>query len=220
MSSLLKMADRLDVLPLRIGKAGGWLILPLIAIIMFDVIARKIDFLRIGMSELSWYWLIEPIKLQDMQWHLHGALLLMSFGFGYLTNAHVRVDIFREKLTARSQAKVELFGLLIYAVPYLAVVLYYACIFVYASYSQGEGSESLTGIPMRYIVKSFMIFGFILVFLSVLTTMMRLCVYLWGGPEAHRQARDDLQIFAIDDDHEGHQGHSLTEETSHSKPFA
>ena len=75
MSSLLKMANKIDVLPRRIGMAGGWLILPLIVIIMFDVVTRKIDFLRIGMSELSWYWLIEPIKLQDMEWHLHGVCL-------------------------------------------------------------------------------------------------------------------------------------------------
>lgn len=220
MSSLLKMANLLDVLPRRIGKAGGWLILPLIAIIMFDVITRKVAFLRIGMSELSWYWLIEPIKLQDLEWHLHGVILLLSFGFGYLVNAHVRVDIFREKLTARSQAKVEIWGLLIFAIPYLFTVFYYACIFVYASYSQGEGSESLTGIPMRYIVKSFTIFGFGLVIMAVFATMIRLCAYLWGGPEVHREARDQLEIFAIDLDHEGHQGHSLTEETSHSKPFA
>lgn len=220
MSSLLNLANKIDVLPRRIGMAGGWLILPLIVIIMFDVVTRKIDFLRIGMSELSWYWLIEPIKLQDMEWHLHGVLLLLSFGFGYLVNAHVRVDIFREKLTARSQAKVELWGLLIFAVPYLLTVLYYAWIFVHASYVQGEGSESLTGIPVRWIVKSFTIYGFALALLAVLTTIMRLCAYLWGGPEVHRQARDDLQIFAIDDDHEGHQGHSLTEETSHTKPFA
>ena len=96
----------------------------------------------------------------------------------------------------------------------------YAWIFVHASYVQGEGSESLTGIPVRWIVKSFTIYGFALALLAVLTTIMRLCAYLWGGPEVHRQARDDLQIFAIDDDHEGHQGHSLTEETSHTKPFA
>ena len=220
MGSLLKIADFFDVIPRRIGMAGGWLILPLIVIIMFDVVTRKIEFLRIGMSELSWYWLIEPIKLQDMEWHLHGVLLLLSFGYGYLVNAHVRVDIFREKLSARGQAKVELWGLIIFAAPYLATVLYYAFIFVYASYSQNEGSESLTGIPMRYIVKSFTIFGFILVIMSVLSTAIRLMAYLWAGPEAHRQARDQLEIFAIDDEHEGHQGHSLTEETSHTKPFA
>ncbi len=214
MSPLLKIAEFFDVVARRVGMAGGWLILPLIVVIMFDVVTRKISFLRIGMSELSWYWLIEPIKLQDLEWHLHGVMLLLSFGFGYLVNAHVRVDIFREKLSAKGQANVELWGLLIFAVPYLATVLYYAFIFVYASYTQGEGSESLTGIPMRYIVKSFTVIGFVLAIFAVIATILRLVGYLWGGQQLHREARDQLKIFAIDDDHEGHQGHSLTEESS------
>ena len=210
MGALLKFADKLDILTIRIGKAGGWLILPIVALIMFDVITRKVAFLRIGMSELSWYWLIEPIKIQDMQWHLHGVLLLLSFGFAYLHNAHVRVDIFREKLSAVGQARVEFWGLLIMALPYVLVLVYNSFIFVELSYSQNEGSESLTGIPMRYIVKSFTIFGFLLALFSVLSTLIRLTAYLYGGKEAHDAATGKLQIFAIDDEHEGHQGHKST----------
>ena len=45
---------------------------------------------------------------------MHGALLLLTFGFGYIFNSHVRVDIFREKrLARRKQVKVETFGLTI-----------------------------------------------------------------------------------------------------------
>ena len=126
MSSLLKLANYLEYLPRKIGRLAGWLILPLIFVIMFDVITRKIDFFRIGMSELSFYWLIEPIKLQDMEWHLHGVLLLCSFGLGYLMNSHVRVDIFRELLPRRKQAWIEFWGLVIMAVPYMLLISYFA----------------------------------------------------------------------------------------------
>ena len=200
MKTLLKAADFLDWGPRNLGKLAGWLILPLIGIIMFDVITRKVDFLRIGMSELSWYWLIEPIKLQDMEWHLHGVLLLMTFGFGYLLNAHVRVDIFREQLSRRGQAWIELGGLLLLAVPYLALVLYFAFIFVKISWLQGEGSESLTGIPMRYIVKSFTVVGFLLVLSAVLATALRLTVFLFGTPQDKADAESDLHIFAHEDE--------------------
>ncbi len=130
MGPLLRIADTFDRMAQFVGKAAGWVILPLIAVIMFDVVTRKIDFLRIGMSELSWYWLIEPIKLQDLEWHLHGIILLMTFGYGYLLNSHVRVDIFREMLPRRGQAKIEFWGLVVMAMPYLALVLYFAVIFV------------------------------------------------------------------------------------------
>lgn len=200
MDTLLKVADALDRAPRSLGKLAGWLILPLIAIIMFDVVARKVDFLRIGMSELSWYWLIEPIKLQDMEWHLHGVLLLMTFGFGYLLNGHVRVDIFRERLSRRGQAWVEFCGLLFMAIPYLTLLLYFAFIFVSISIGQREGSESLTGIPMRYIVKSFTVIGFALALSAVLATFIRLAAFLFGQPPMKARAESALHIFAHEEE--------------------
>jgi TRAP-type mannitol/chloroaromatic compound transport system permease small subunit len=195
MSFLLKAADRLAYLPYKLGRLAGWLILPLIFVIMFDVITRKIDFFRIGMSELSFYWLIEPIKLQDMEWHLHGVLLLLSFGLGYLMNSHVRVDIFRELLPRRKQAWIELWGLVIMAVPYTMIVSYFAWVFVSMSYSQGEGSESLTGIPNRYIVKSFTLVGFGILLCACISTFLRIWVYLFGTEDEKEQALGKLEIF-------------------------
>jgi TRAP-type mannitol/chloroaromatic compound transport system permease small subunit len=195
MESLLKLADVFDRIARFMGKLAGFVVLPLIAIIMFDVITRKIDFLRIGMSQLSWYWLIEPIKLQDMQWHLHAVILLLSFGYAYLMNAHVRVDIFREGLSQRGQAWVEFWGLLIMAIPYLLLITYFAFVFVSISTSQGEGSESLTGIPMRYIIKSFTIVGFLLMLIAVLATFIRICAVLFGSPENREMALGQLNIF-------------------------
>ncbi len=200
MNTMLRVAGVLDAVPRFMGKLGGWVILPLIGIIMFDVITRKIDFLRIGMSELTWYWLIEPIKLQDMEWHLHGVILLLSFGYGYLMNAHVRVDIFREKLSRLGQARVEFFALLFLVIPYLVLVLYFAYVFVALSISQGEGSESLTGIPKRYIIKSFTVIGFALTLSAVLATFIRLYAYLFGGAEMREEALASLHIFAHEDE--------------------
>ena len=195
MSSLLKLANYLEYLPRKIGRLAGWLILPLIFVIMFDVITRKIDFFRIGMSELSFYWLIEPIKLQDMEWHLHGVLLLCSFGLGYLMNSHVRVDIFRELLPRRKQAWIEFWGLVIMAVPYMLLISYFAWIFVKISFLQGEGSESLTGIPNRFIVKSFTLIGFSILLFACTATLLRIWVYLFGTEDEKERALGKLEIF-------------------------
>ena len=200
MDRLLKVADVLDTVPRFMGKLAAWLVLPLIAVIMFDVVTRKIDFLRIGMSELTWYWLIEPIKLQDMQWHLHGVLLLLAFGYGYLMNTHVRVDIFHEKLTRRNQAKVEFYALTALVIPYLVLVLYFSVIFVKISIEQGEGSESLTGIPMRYIVKSATIIGFGLLISAVLATYFRLWAYIYGSERQRQRAAASLTIFTHEEE--------------------
>lgn len=195
MDRLLNIADVLDRVARFAGKCAGFVVLPLIAVIMFDVITRKIDFLRIGMSQLSFYWLIEPIKLQDMEWHLHAIILMLSFGFAYLLNAHVRVDIFREMLSRRGQAWVEFWGVLLMAIPYLLLVIYFAFVFVKISFLQGEGSESLTGITHRYIIKSVMLIGFLLTLSAFAATFIRLCALLFGSHDHKEKAAVDLNIF-------------------------
>lgn len=195
MNGLLNLAAHLDRIPRFAGKCVGFVVLPLIAVIMFDVITRKIDFLRIGMSQLSFYWLIEPIKLQDMQWHLHAVILMLSFGFAYLNNAHVRVDIFREMLGRRGQAWIEFCGILLLAIPYLVIAIYFSAVFVKISFMQGEGSESLTGITHRYIIKSVMVIGFTLTMSAFLATFIRLWALLFGDHDQKAQAAEDLHIF-------------------------
>ena len=60
--TLLNISARLESILVAIGKLGAWLSLPLIAIIMFDIISRK-------------FFVLGSTKLQEMEWHLHAALL-------------------------------------------------------------------------------------------------------------------------------------------------
>ena len=200
MGALLSIAAIFDRIARSAGKLAGWLILPLIFIIVFDVVTRKVDVIRLAFSSVSInYGYSVSTILQDLEWHLHGVLLLMTFGFGYLMNAHVRVDIFREHLRRRNQAWLEFWALLLMAAPFLILMLYYSWRFVTISFFQGEGSESMTGIPWRYVVKSFTVFGFAVVLLAVLATLFRLIVYLFGPPDEKEEARTRMTIFAHED---------------------
>jgi len=200
MDSLLNLAGTFDRIARSVGKAAGWIILPLIFTIVFDVVTRKVDFIRLHFSEISInYGYSVSTILQDLEWHLHGALLLLTFGFGYLMNAHVRVDIFRENLSRRGQAWSEFWALTIMAIPFLVMMLIYSWRFVALSYSQGEGSESLTGIPWRYLIKGFMVIGFIVVLMAALATLARVSAYLFGTPDQKEAAHQSLSIFAHED---------------------
>ncbi|MGF1651257.1 MAG: TRAP transporter small permease subunit [Hyphomicrobiaceae bacterium] len=194
MRGLLTLAKLFDAPPRYIGQLAGWLLLPLIMVIMFDVITRKIDWIRIWIAEANIYW-FNPIIFQDAQWHLHGMILLSTFGFGYLYNSHVRVDVLRETLQRRTQAWIEFWGLLLMGIPFLITITYFALQFVMLSYSQNEGSESLTGIGARYIIKSFLIIGFALLLSAFIATILRLWVALMGSPEDQALAYASLDIF-------------------------
>jgi len=102
-------------------------------------------------------------------------------------------------LPKRGQIYVEFWGLLLLGIPFLLIISYFGFQFVALSFSQGEGSESLTGIPMRYIVKSFLLVGFVLLLFSFIATLLRLIVAIWSSDEATvHEAEDNLTIFAGD----------------------
>ncbi len=200
MGFLLNFANVFDRITRSVGKAAGWIILLLIFTIMFDVVTRKIDVIRLYFADftIEYGYSVSTI-LQDLEWHLHGMLLLLTFGFGYLMNAHVRVDIFRENFSRKGQAWMELCGLLVLALPFMLLMLYFSWRFVTISFGQGEGSESMTGIPWRYVVKSFMFIGFSVATVAILATLARLIVYLFGSPDAKHSAHQAMAIFAHED---------------------
>lgn len=196
MNGLASLADALDRIARTVGKGIGWVILPLIFVIMFDVVTRKIDATRLYFSEytVEYGYSVSTI-LQDMQWHFHAMLLMLTFGFGYLANAHVRVDIFREMLSKRRQGWVEFFGLIILAVPFLILMIVYGWDLMSLSWHQNEGSDSMTGIDYRYAIKAFVPFGFVIALIAVVATLLRLWNFLFGTDEQKDYARSKLEIF-------------------------
>jgi TRAP-type mannitol/chloroaromatic compound transport system permease small subunit len=202
MKLLLKLANFFDWLATKLGRLAGWVIMPLIFVIMFDVITRKIDYTRLWFSDLSIAsggFSVSTI-LQDSQWHFHAIILMLTFGIGYLANSHVRVDIFREMLSRRKQAWVELIGLICLAMPFLLIMLQQSFELTELAFNQGEGSESLTGIPKRWMIKAFVVIGFVLVLGAVLATIFRLIGTLFGNEENKAMADSGLKIFADDND--------------------
>lgn len=196
MRALLKVADVLDRIPRTVGSLVSWIVVPLVFLIIFDVITRKVGFIKEWSAQITMAFGYSPsFILQDLEWHLHGTLLLLTFGFGYLANAHVRVDVFREHLSRRKQVWIETLGLIICAIPFLMVMIKFSWDMTYASFQQGEGSESQVGIGMRYIIKSFLVSGFSVALMACIATLLRCVVYLFGGDEQHTAAEDKLQFF-------------------------
>lgn len=183
-----------------IGKFASWVVLLLIATIMFDVITRKIEYIKVRNAEITeTYGFSVSFLLQDFQWHIHGVLLLMTFGFGYIYNSHVRVDIFRESASRDGQVKIETFGLTLLAIPFLLVMIGFSWDLFYASWKINEGSESMVGLGWRYIIKSFLIWGFSVAIMAALGTLIRCLLYSYGDEEEHAIAEEKIQFFTDKD---------------------
>jgi TRAP-type mannitol/chloroaromatic compound transport system permease small subunit len=200
MRKMLDIADAIEKIPQFFGRIGAWLIVPLILIIMFDVLTRKLFGGAIQQSiqeSPTLYSYLSPTKLQEWEWHLHGALFLMAIGFSYTMNAHVRVDVLREKLSDRKQAWIELIGLIVFLFPYAIVIGILCWDFVVRAYVSNEASAAMTGLSNRWIIKSFLLIGLILVLLAGITTFLRQIVYLFGPEHLRGDVKMNMLTSAV-----------------------
>ena len=169
MNAMLTASEVLRRLLERIALVSGWLLVVMAVVTTFDVVARKFG-LRLPYT-----------KLQELEWHFHAAIFSLWMGYCYTINAHPRVDSFTERLTHRGRAWVELVGCLILALPYIALVAYYSIDFVALSYELGEQSDSTVGLTHRWIIKGVYAAGLWLVVLGIVSVLLRVIVFLFGG---------------------------------------
>jgi TRAP-type mannitol/chloroaromatic compound transport system permease small subunit len=154
-----------------ISLAAGWLFIACTLTIVFDVISRKFGF---QIPEMG------STRLQELEWHLHTGLFSFWLGTAYIKNAHVRIDIAVANAAPRTHAWIEFVGVLIFALPYCLIAIYFSYDFTHTAWQFNEYSDSATGLPWRWIPKGTITAGLILLLLAVLSVGMRLIVYLWG----------------------------------------
>ena len=185
MSTALKMSDGLYRVLEVVAKWSAWLLVIMATVTCFDILARKT-----GIP-------VPLTKLQELEWHFHAALFSLWMGYGYVTNAHPRVDTFTEKMTLRGRAWVELVGCVLFSLPYLALVAYHSLDFVASSYALSEQSDSTVGLRYRWFIKGIYAAGLWLVVLGILSVLLRVLAFLFGGKS---EAEANLQIGHTDVD--------------------
>ncbi|ANW02131.1 TRAP transporter small permease subunit [Bradyrhizobium icense] len=179
MQVMLGISDAIDRVLEKIARGFGWLFLALVAVICWDVLTRKIGFQIPGFGSTP---------IQELEWHLHGLLFLPWLGYAYIRNVHVRIDVFTANKTPRQQVKLELFGLIVFAIPYCLVATYYAYLFAQVSFLQNESSDAPNGLAYRWIIKSCLFLGLVLLDAAVASVLMRKLVQLFGPPEIAARA--------------------------------
>jgi len=179
MNALLRTSETLRRLLEWIALGSGWLLVIMACVTTFDVVARKF-----GLQ-------LPYTKLQELEWHFHAAIFSLWMGYCYTINAHPRVDTFTENLTHRGRAWIELWGCIILALPYMALVAYYSLDFVAGSYRVGEQSDSTVGLTHRWVIKGIYAAGLWMVVLGILSVFLRVVVFLFSGKS---EAEVNLQI--------------------------
>ena len=177
MGALAAISNFIDRLLAVIAKIAAWAGVVLIGITIFDVITRR-------------FFVLGSTKLQEAEWHAHVILFTLLIGYTYIKDAHVRIDLVRERLSVRTQWWIELLGCLLFLIPYCVLVVYFSYDFTLRSYINQEISSSATGLTHRWIIKSFLPIGFTLLGLAGIAVVLRKIVELFGPPDLREQVHE------------------------------
>ncbi len=159
---------RIDGLINSLGQAMSWLWLVLLCVIVLNVV------LRYAFGE-------GRVEFEEIQWHLYSAGFLLGISFAYSGDNHVRVDVIHERLSARHQAWIELYGILLFLLPFIVLIIFYSLPFVADSFAFGEVSQAPGGLPLRWLIKAVLPLGFSLLLLTTIARLHRVWVFLFGS---------------------------------------
>jgi len=165
-------ARRIETGLRRLGDATSWLWLVLLGGIVLNVV------LRYAFSS-------GRIELEELQWHLYATGFLVGLAYCMPSDAHIRVDVLRDRMAPRTRAWIELYGLLLLLLPFVVLVVVSSVPFVAESWRTGEVSASPGGLPGRVVVKAVLPLAMAAVGLGAVARILRVGVLLFGGEGGH-----------------------------------
>lgn len=170
MQLLLNAETSINRLCDGLGKLTGVLFVLMLLNVFFDVVARYL------FNEVS-------IGMQELEWHLHATVFLLGVPYTLRAGGHVRVDLIYEKLSSQHKAWIDLFGTLLFLLPFCLLVTWYGYDFAKEAYALGESSGDPGGLAYRWIIKSMIPVSFGLMALSGLGLLLTSINTLLGQHE-------------------------------------
>ncbi|MBR9867940.1 MAG: TRAP transporter small permease subunit [Oceanospirillales bacterium] len=165
------LADSIDRSIQKIGHMIAWVYVVLVLVIITQVILRK------GFSS-------GLIVLEELEWHLYALGVMFGLSYAQTTNSHIRVDLFYSSFRARTKHVIEILGILLLVLPFISVIFIHSLDFVADSFRINEHSESPSGLPYRWLIKSAIPASMLLLGVAVLSRLYRDTVLLFKGDNA------------------------------------
>ncbi len=157
-----RLASAIERLNDGVGRLAGWLVILMVAIIVYDVAMRYL------FHEGS-------VALQELEWHLFALVFLLGSAYTLRHDGHVRVDIFYRShaFDDRVRAWIDIVGVVCLLVPFCVLVIVSSLPFVGNAFALGEGSPDPGGLPARYLLKAAIPVGFTLLLLQGVAMLIR-----------------------------------------------
>ena len=178
MQKIVQTIDRINDL---IGRSISWLTLVMVIVTFLIVVLRYV-------------FSIGSIAMQESVIYLHALVFMLGAAYTLKRNAHVRVDIFYEKMNPRSRAWVDLLGAVLLLVPFCLFIIFISWNYVSLSWSLLESSRDAGGLPAVFLLKTTIPAMAVLVMLQGIAQGMRSILLLSG----HAMSEEDQKVSQND----------------------
>lgn len=116
---------------------------------------------------------IGSVKVQDLVLWLNAAMVMLGLNYALKHRAHVRIDVLSSRWTARTRARIEIAGVLVFLLPFCAAIAWLSFDYVAMSWRVGERSASTGGLAGLFIAKTMLPVGAALLALQGLAEAFR-----------------------------------------------
>jgi TRAP-type mannitol/chloroaromatic compound transport system permease small subunit len=166
MTVLLALSRAIDRLNVVVGRAVSWLVLLVVLISAGNAVSRKL----FAISSNAWL---------EVQWYLFSAIFLLAAGYTLLRGEHVKVDILFARFSRRIQLWIEIFGTLVFLLPFCVIPGLLAWPVVVSKYLSHEMSPNAGGLilwPAWALIPA----GFLLLALQAISELIKRIAILTG----------------------------------------
>lgn len=167
MAALLKLSNWIDAINEHIGKLVMWLVLAAVIISSSNAVMRKA--FDIGSNAFL-----------EIQWYLFAAVFMLGSGYVFLRNGHVRIDFIANKLSRRTNAVIDILGMLVFTIPLCIILIDLSWPVFQRAWESGEMSQNAGGL-IRWPVILLMPLGFAILALQCLSELIKRTAFLTGA---------------------------------------
>ena len=135
----------------RLGIAVSWLTLAMVAVGAYNAVVRYLGRFT--------GWNLSSNAYLELQWYMFSLVFLLGAASALKTNTHVRVDVVYSRLPERWRRRIDLWGALLFLIPFAIFGLVMSWPAVRNSWAVLEVSSDPGGLP-RYPIKSVLLLAF------------------------------------------------------------
>jgi TRAP-type mannitol/chloroaromatic compound transport system permease small subunit len=179
MNALLAISRFIDNINDRLGDIAKW------AVIASCFISALNAVVRYGFNYSSNAYL-------EIQWYLFAAVVMLGASQVLRVNEHIRVDVIYGRYSGRTQALIDLTGLVLFMLPSMLVMIHFSLPLFWKMYLTGEVSSNAGGL-IRWPAMLLLPLGFSLLFLQGISEAIKRVAWLAHKYEADFHYEKPLQ---------------------------